>query len=156
NLLAFGDQRIADSNHHLFADKDNPLESIKPEAVLQGRINDCPFLADLAALAGTPDGKQAIKDMIHANADGTYTVTFPGAPDQPITVAAPTDSELAYYAGGSDCGTWASVLEKAYGKYLDANNIVPQDGVPSGSPMPGFELLTGKTADRDIIEETPM
>src|SRR4029453_6235089 len=106
-----------------------------------GDIKGRPFLKARAALADTPAGKQSIKDMIHVNDDGTYTVTFPGAPDQPVTVAAPTDAELARYAGGSDCGTWAAVLEKAYGKYCDSTNVVPKDGVPSVSPMPAFALL---------------
>ncbi len=45
----------------------------------------------LAAVAQmTPE---IIKKMIVDNKDGTYTVTFPGNKDEPITISAPTETE---------------------------------------------------------------
>lgn len=99
----------------LFATPDNPRLSIHPEAIQQGRIGDCYFLASLAALAQT--NPQAIEDMIRDNGNGTYTVTFPGDRDNPVTVNAPTEAEAGLFNGGHKYGVWANVLENAYGRY---------------------------------------
>lgn len=128
----------------------NPLDSVRPEAIHQGMAGDCEFLAALAALAKSDP--QKIKDMIRSNPDGTYTVTFPGAAAFPVTVERPTDAELALYAAPSEYGIWAAVMEKAYGRFLDA---YPQTG--SGHDHrntegpsffnAGLILLTGQDVD---------
>ncbi|HEY9869612.1 MAG TPA: C2 family cysteine protease, partial [Candidatus Obscuribacterales bacterium] len=143
---------VSCANRQLFAEASDPLTSITPEAVRQGEIGDCYFLGALAALAATAPGKEAIRAMIKDNGDGTYTVTFPGAPDKPVTVTAPTDAELSRYARGSRHGTWPAVLEKAYGKYCNENNIDPHDGIQEGGDeKTGLEILTGGEVDRDIL-----
>lgn len=100
---------------NLYSDANHPFNSIVPDAVRQGKIGDCYFLAAVASLAKIDP--QAVQGMIKENGDGTYTVTFPGAPNEPITVDAPTDSELGKFAHDSSYGTWVPVLEKAYGTY---------------------------------------
>ncbi|MBX9724627.1 MAG: hypothetical protein K2X81_24695, partial [Candidatus Obscuribacterales bacterium] len=75
----------------LYANVDEPLKSITPEAIHQGYIGDCVFEAVLSSMAQSRPA--LIKEMIKDNDDGTYTVTFPGASDKPVTVSAPTVAE---------------------------------------------------------------
>jgi Ca2+-binding EF-hand superfamily protein len=144
----------------LYANKENPLESIKPDAIKQGMIGNCYFEAAVASLAAVDP--EAIHRMIKDNGDGTYTVTFPGNTDEPITVKAPTESEMGIFNQGSADGTWASVLEKAYGAYCNRHwyrrgptNLFGGDtdaeggdggAIRSGNAM---ELLTGRDNDTD-------
>lgn len=145
-LFRSGDS-IENANRDLFP---NGIDSITPDAIDQGQYGDCYLLAAIGSLAAT--NPQAIKDMIQDNGDGTYTVTFPGDPDNPVTVSAPTDSELARYQGGSEHGTWPAILEKAYGEYYDDDYTVPQDGVPEGSVTPkGVDILSPNGYDSDLI-----
>jgi len=111
---------------NLFSNSADPLNSIQPEAVEQGLIGDCYFLGPLASMAATDTGRRKIMDMIKDNGPGpdgrhTYTVTFPFAKNEPITVNAPTDSELALYAGATKFGSWPAVMEKAYAKYINSD-----------------------------------
>jgi hypothetical protein len=141
-----------DNLHTLFANEKHPLDSIRPEAIRQGAIGDCYFESALASMAGSPEGRQKILDMMHDNRDGTCTVTFPGAPHEPITVKKPTEAELGVYNHNSPYGLWASTIEKAAGEYSakhprDLEQIfdhTSQEGISHG----GFEdwsirLLTG-------------
>jgi len=114
-----------------FSNPANPLESIKPEAIIQGRIQDSSFLAALASLA--KNNPQAVAGMIKDNGvngsgDRTYTVTFPGDPDHPLTVTAPTDAELGRYASATKYGAWPAILEKAFGAY-SGDTTVHQDAL---------------------------
>lgn len=144
----------------LYANKENPLESIKPDAIKQGMIGDCYFEAALASLAATRP--QDIQRMIKDNGDGTYTVTFPGDTDEPITVTAPTEVEMGLYNQGGKDGTWACVMEKAFGAWCGAhwyrrgpfnlgggNTIV--EGADGGEVRLGhtMSLLTGRDRDTD-------
>ncbi|MBX3076678.1 hypothetical protein KF913_22400 [Candidatus Obscuribacterales bacterium] len=149
-------------SRELFGGKTNPLDAIKPDAIQQGMIGDCYFESAVAALAAT--NPEQIKNMITDNHDGTYTVTFPGDKDQPITVDAPTDAEKGLYNRGGTNGSWANVLEKAYGKYcvenpshrspfnLGGGNTLPE-GADGGEFFHGraMSLLTGKGRDGDSL-----
>jgi len=143
------------TTYSLYGDYD-PLKSIAPDSVKQGNIGDCYFEAVLAGLAKA--NPAVIRDMIKNNRDGTYTVTFPGASTEPITVKAPTEAELGTYNKGSKDGVWASVVEKAYGEYRrkhghDANT--PQEGADGGGwPEPVIKLLTGKDTDTIDVPNT--
>ncbi|MBS2004262.1 MAG: hypothetical protein JST44_22335 [Cyanobacteria bacterium SZAS LIN-5] len=142
-------QKLKDASHELFADQENPLNSITFDAVTQGGIGDCYFVSALSSLAR--NNPQAIKDMIKDNENGTYTVTFPGDPTHPVTIDAPTDAEMSLYASGNK-GIWPSVIEKAYGKYYDQNKTVSQDGVPNGSMLhDGVRILSPSGVDIDLI-----
>jgi YD repeat-containing protein len=133
------------ANSKLYA-SDNAVESIKPDAIKQGEIGDCYFLASLASVAQKdPD---SIKDMIRPNKDGTYTVTFPGDKDNPVTVNAPTEAEIALYAQGNQYGIWPAVIEKAFGKWK-GGTIVPQEGADGGGMMEdGVHILTDRSTVR--------
>ena len=143
----------------LYSNPSDPLTSIVPDAVHQGQIGDCYFLAAVGSLASI--NPQAILNMIKDNGDGTYTVTFAGASDEPITVSAPTPDELKNFARGSEFGYWVPVLEKAYGAYCNKHfwrrapfNIFGGDtanqGADGGSLVnAGLSILTtgGVTSD---------
>lgn len=138
----------------LFGNKENPLESIKPDAITQGHIGNCYLVAAIASVAQS--NPQAIRDMIKDNGNGTYTVTFPGAKDNPITVKAPTQAEQGIFNGASQHGTWASVLEKAAGELynqgwlrsiIGRTNSPAEGGDGGGLPGNALRLLTGNDTE---------
>jgi hypothetical protein len=142
--------------YDLYSDKD-PLQSINADAIKQGSIGDCYYEAAVAAVAKS--NPAAIRDCIRDNHNGTYTVTFPGASSEPITVNAPTEAELGGFNHGSKYGVWASVLEKAYGKYRDNHawigSYTPQEGADGGGlPGPVIKLLTGNDSDVLTVGDT--
>lgn len=130
---------------HLYNEQLPILESIVPEAVRQGHTGDCYFEASLASVALT--NPESIRDMIKDNKDGTYTVTFPGASDKPITVSRPNHLEQRLYNHSSKYGTWASVLEKAYGEYRSRYDAVPS--------QPSANTNGNKEEDQKSSSETP-
>jgi hypothetical protein len=105
-------------------------ESICPDAVVQGKVGNCSFLSAVASLSAT--NPEAIARMITPNADGSFTVTFPGDKEHPVTVKAPTDGELALFSKVGGRGIWPAVLEKAYGQYL-GGTVLPQEATVSGA-----------------------
>ena len=166
-LITLVDQRLDRSQQILDRTDDrslyNPSEpngGVNPSAIRQDVIGDCYFLAALASVANT--NPQAIRDMIRDNGNGTYTVTFPGASDEPITVTSPTDTELSLYNENTNNGIWACVMEKAYGAYCNEHfyrrsplhsdeSIIPQEGADEGSLFAdGLRILTGGGVDNDL------
>jgi hypothetical protein len=134
------------ANMSLYANRDNPLASIVPDACVQpvGVDNDT-FVAAMASLAAV--NPQAIFNMIKDNGNGSYDVTFPG--QTPIRVEAPTAGELAYYGVGSENGTWAAILQMAYGRYWSPTAQMPLEGAGSSIFDNGLRILTGLGADTD-------
>ena len=146
NSVSYSAESLAKAkktDYKLFA-APNALDSIVPEAATQGGLGDCYFISALSSAASTEQGRRAIRDMIQENKDGTYTVTFPGAPDEPIRITRPTDAQLALYAKATEHGIWAAVLEKAYGEYSSRSVLrrnestlmpseIPQENVGEGS-----------------------
>lgn len=159
-LWRTSESQKGDANYSLYGSK-NPADSITPDAIKQGMIGDCYFVSSLAALAKA--NPQAIEKMIKDNKDGTYTVTFPGAPGEPITVKAPTEAEAGLYNGVGKNGTWALVMEKAYGQYcqssvlrrspfnLGGGNAPAEGGDGGGRTASTMALLTGKGTDCDSL-----
>ncbi len=147
-------------NSNLFATPDDPLLSITPDAVVQGTIGDCYYLAAVSSLAAS--NPQAIRDMIHDNGNGTYTVTFPGDTANPVTINAPTDAERGLYNGGHKYGTWAGILERAFGQYqsehanmfrrarvaMESGGNTPTEYAGAGGQTSwATELLTGRSTE---------
>lgn len=147
-----------------------PGDSVNAGGVKQGELGDCNFLSPLSSWANTPDGKKSIHEMIKPagkDKDGNdqYTVTFhdPKNPSKTIdvTVSKPTDSELINYAKGTENGSWAATIEKAYGKWRtnhdEYGNVIAKtvdDGKPPqlgagghSSAQNAITLLTGKKAE---------
>jgi hypothetical protein len=136
------------STNELYVEAGDPLRSITPDAISQGIIGDCYFEASVASMAATQP--ELIQQMIKDNHDGTYTVSFPGDPDNPITVDAPTEAERGLYNGGRSYGIWANVLEKAYGKYVRENPshgslLNPGGGSTLSEGADGGELFHGRS-----------
>jgi hypothetical protein len=122
--------RVEHINRNLFA---NGIASIRPEAIRQGTIGDCYFLAALASQAKIDP--QVIKDMITPHADGSYTVDFATGP---VTVPPLTEADFATFSGSPD-GAWVVVMEKAFYKdHPDAED---------GALIKGIKQLTGIGGD---------
>lgn len=85
-------------------------KGIAPEAVRQGNLGSCYFHAVIAALAERRGN--TIRQMIHSNPDGSYTVTFG---DGKKETAYPEDLRYTHDSGYdlSD-GEWVAVLFRAY------------------------------------------
>lgn len=149
----------------LYGSSGDPRRAIKPEAVCQGLVGNCYFMAAVASLAELDPS--AIEKLIKENSNGTFTVTFPGK--KPVTVAAPTTSELILYAGLTEHGIWPAVLEKAFGRFCKENadfrkgkvrGETDQEGSEGGGTTEGICILTGREgtilqdigpADRDKV-----
>lgn len=148
NNMSYAMSRTADARNETNGNRDlYPPDGIKPDAIKQGMIGNCYFVAALAAVAKS--NPESIRNMIKDNNDGTYTVTFPGAKNEPITVKAPTEAEMGLYNNSGSNGLWASVMEKAFGKYKDNHawigSYTPQEGADGGGyTEKSLALLSGK------------
>jgi len=144
-----GEAESLDLSHNLYATAD-PLKSIKSDAVRQGWLGDCIFESALAAIADS--NPQLIQDAIKDNHDGTYTVTFPGAKDFPITAKAPTYQEQGLFNHASKDGIWASVMEKAYGQLVEQapQSIIAIDQATSNPWISTNELKSKGEAKKTI------
>lgn len=126
---------------------ENPIDSVKLEAIKQGCVGDCLFLAALGSIVTVCP--ELIVKSIAENDDSTYTVTFPGDRENPVSVTAPTSVELGLYAHGSQYGVWAPVLEKAHGKHVSIfgayKSPIPAENFTGGAlSYKLFDLLTGQ------------
>jgi hypothetical protein len=132
----------------LYSDPTNPLKDIDPDKVVQGDFSgDCRLAAKLSALA--KEDPNAVARMINDNKDGTYTVTFPGDADHPVTVSAPNTWERETFTGTGGA-SWFSVIEKAYRQRMDE----PMGPLPSTNASERERtsvngLLTGK--DHELL-----
>src|SRR5262249_19551599 len=75
--------------------------------------HDCYFLSALASQANTAKGRETIRNTIKPNSDDTFTVTFQGDSNHPISVSY-EDIESARVINESK---WANIIETAYVKY---------------------------------------
>jgi len=161
-----------DKQHH-----DEGVDGIVPTAFRQGKLGNCYFMAALSSLAAVDP--HAIVKMIKDNHDGTYTVTFPISPNEPITVTAPTEVERARYTrtysfdGNKNHGDWPIIMEKAFGQWCinrplriwrrspaewlgnkvfgKFGKIIPQENSDGGSVYHrGLMALTGKIPHVDL------
>jgi hypothetical protein len=121
----------------------------------QGAYNDCVFEASMAAIATTATGQAAISQMIVQNPDGSYTVTFPGNAQSPVTV---TQANITA-TGVTDSATWADVLETALllsnpefanGAAVPPNAKCTPNGVAPTPAQYALHLLTGNPANKDV------
>lgn len=141
----------------LYRNMTAPLESIVPDAIRQGMVGDCYFLAALGSVVAT--NPQIVPRIIKAHDDGTFTVTFPGAREEPITVQAPGMVELSLYAQITQYGIWPAVLEKAYGQYLNntkgyKHTVIPADATEAAQHVyESFDLLTGQMGRWQFLAE---
>ena len=88
------------------------------EDVKQSDAGSCFLMSVLASAA--KDSKETLTTLVNDNGDDTYTVTFAGDPDNPVTVPKPTEAELGLFrhSEAPTNGTmWVAVMEKAYGEW---------------------------------------
>jgi hypothetical protein len=125
----------------------------------QGKYNDCVFEASAAAVATTARGQLAISQAIMQNSDGSFTVTFPGAPKSPIKVTQTNLKTTAVH----DSATWADVLEAALiisdpnfanGANLPAGATGAADGSKPTPAQYALHLLTGSPASKDVASSS--
>jgi hypothetical protein len=143
-----GQQKTAETPHTLFANGKPDWQALK-----QGGSGDCYWMSTLDDEAKADPN--AIKNMIHDNQNGSYTVNFKGT--KPVTVQAPTDAEIAAFGGSGKDGLWGSVMEKAYGQSRINNFQNMENPGAGGEPFEGAnfggqstdatETLTGHKAN---------
>jgi hypothetical protein len=133
----------------LFVKGSSDANAIAGNDVVQGQVGDCYFLSSLAAIAQNhPD---VIRNAIHANKDGTYTVTLhPRSTALPlekdgslkITVDAdfPMHEGMPVGAGFGDNNRelWVAIMEKAFAKMHGTYG-----NIQGGNPQTALEMLTG-------------
>jgi len=135
------------------------FSNVNASGVDQAGVGDCFFESALASVANSSGGQAAIENMIKANDDGSYTVTFPGDSSHPVTV---TSNDLnANQAVVQDSAPWANIIETAFMKYDNAEQygqgLYAWQG--QGTPYLGkvefadyaLQLLTGKSAATDSL-----
>lgn len=99
-------QRIAKTKRELFSAEGPRIETIR-----QGRMGNCFSLAPLAALAHERP-EYVREQMIRPLEDGRYLVKLG---EREVSVAAPTDAEIALTSENEDGSVWVNVYEKAAG-----------------------------------------
>lgn len=143
-------------------------DAIDPSDATQGGVGDCYFIAALSSMAATEQGRQAIRDVLTDNGDGTFTVTF--ADGQRVTVDDDfyvEDSDVRYADRGNDI--WAMVMEKALaareGGYQDIEGgysnevftLLGLEGRLSGmSSLSDDQLASILTSDRPVALDATM
>ena len=151
-----------DEKTPLYAQGSGDVDEVAMNDVNQNQIGDCWLLGPLAEMA--LKNPQAIKNMIHDNGDGTYTVTFkervgisPIYIDKKITVTPemPWDSILEIggeskfhqpHAGKGDKNffgkeeIWVQIIEKAYAEYKGGYDKINTNTNPSMF----MEAITGR------------
>jgi hypothetical protein len=154
-------RKIKRTKKEVFA---GPSKRPSPEAVRQGPVGDCYFLAALVALVRRNPAD--LQKMIKVNTSGgkvvSYTVILPG--NQPVTVDPPSEGEIARYSEAFDPskrssdGLWVVIMEKAFAALKSGNkkaNI--QKSIGEGDALAaGVEALTGKKSLTDLLANTPM
>ena len=106
-------------------------KGVAAEAVRQGKLGSCYFHAVIAAMAQRR--ADAIRKMIQANSDGSYTVTFG---DGKKETAYPEDLRYTHDSGYdlSD-GQWVAVLFRAYAQRVLARCPIPDDRQQRSLPV---------------------
>jgi len=130
---------------------------ISPSGVDQTLLGDCWFQSAVASMAGSDKGRQQISQMIKGNDDGSYTVTFPGDKDHPVTVS---NDEVNENDKIKDSAEWARVLQAAILKKNPdqanngSHNIKGDLIVDHGGDKLSLQLLTGQNINQDTLFET--
>lgn len=142
----------------LYGDGHDPDQAVVIDAIQQGGIGNCYFLAALGSIVW--HHRRIIQRMIKDNFDGTYTVTFAGARTEPVTVKAPTVIELALYTTVSQWGFWPAVIEKAYGVYNSTMSFSPSRVPAENTSIDNlwvdlFALLTGQESTLESLSTCP-
>ena len=147
----------------LFLRQADDVDPIDSRDVNQGQLSDCNLLAPLAAMAGTPEGRDFLRNAIveNKNSNGdvvSYTVTLHASQERPgmvtfrkvtVTVDGPyIVGHAGARANGSEREVWPLVMEKACAKYLGGYNKLGRPGDPSVA----MKLMTGRNATSTSLD----
>ena len=110
-------------------------------------LNDCWFEAPMASVAATSKGQELIASMITQNKDNSYTVRFPGAPNDPINV---TQGDIDKFQL-QNTAQWANILEAANAKL---NPLEVAYGGTDKSDLTAMRLLTGNSTTEYNLTDT--
>jgi hypothetical protein len=116
--------------------------------VVQGSLNDCYFLANLAAIARTDPNR--IRQSICDLGDGTYAVEFTNASGALEYVRVdgllPTSSAQTIYAAlGAQNSLWVGLIEKAYAVVRDGTDTY--NSIATGTPGTVLQQLGASNVD---------
>jgi hypothetical protein len=139
----------------------NP-EHLDPNKIQQNFPDSCVLISSIIAMARTPHGRKALCDMVHLNKDGSYEVKFhdPKNSDRYVSVHVPKLTAAEKMLGSScEESLLVTIIEKAYGHYLNSNDQSKVFSVQSEAcklglhdPATAVELLTGiKYEERPIL-----
>ena len=150
-------KRTASNNRVIF-----PPGQPSLSAVRQGALGDCFFLAALGSILARDPA--SVHRLIVREANGEYTVQFPGA--KKVRVQPLTDSELALTSTTEGHGLWLNLFEKAYGQLRnesvqsDKQTLCATDAIcKGGSPRFVLQDLTGhrvKCLDMHRVSKEPV
>jgi hypothetical protein len=146
-----GRSRIAGQSRVLFPNGAPTLSALR-----QGGLGDCYFLAALGSVIARDP--MAVVRMIRENRKGKqvvgYTVDFPGRGT--VTIAPPTDAEVARYSSSGGDGLWLPVLEKAYGQVKGKSARTDRQAeVGEGDQLSeGVLTFSGHRGDHDFLALT--
>lgn len=88
------------------------------DRIQQSDAGSCYLISVLASAAR--NSPETLENLIKDNNNGTYTVTFPGDRENPVTVKAPTEAELGLFRHTRTPNRnqmWVAIMEKAYGEW---------------------------------------
>ena len=92
------------------------MNSIYPEAVIQGYTGDCEAISAIASLARLNSGKKLIRSYFSYVSKDLVKVTLPGAL-VPVLVSIPDVKNNTAYGYSPDSGLWVPTLERALAMY---------------------------------------
>ncbi len=126
----------------LFANANDPLSCIRPDAVRNCPGADQTFMAALASIAAR--APQVIMRSIKVTDNGAFVVTFPANLNLPIRVLTPSHKEVCQYGLAERFGIWALVLAKAFDEYKSRMGINGADQIAQlfGNVNAGFIPLS--------------
>lgn len=108
----------------------------------QGQIGDCWFISSAGAVGAHDPGW--IRDHIHYNPDGSYTVTLYDQDGDPVDVRVEASVINDGVRGSADGQpSWVSVYEKAAAAYMGGD----YDDIDADSIERGLHMVTGRDVD---------
>ena len=111
----------------------------------QGPLGDCYFVAGVGALVARDPAR--LPSLLTLTPDHKYRVAFPGT--RPVTIAPPTDAELAISSTTAGDGVWLAILEQGFGRgraqaKLGTDDVEGTDQIRNGGTISAtIPLLTG-------------